>query len=221
MSSERSDPTLADYVAMAISPALIMGLVGSLVFFLLEVFYSGQYEGRLQWILFFFVFGAVLIARVSMMGDIAGRANLYGLTLGFLVWLGMQFYVEYPADSPAAHLSFLINLVLVGLVWWCAHRLTWDCTHLPEDNDPGGEGLLQEAAGTGHEDRGPTAEGEEGAKRPGWLERYRRYREEKKKRRALGVWVVYFSLAALPLFGLGQSLIPPGDPRRRTAFWLI
>jgi hypothetical protein len=38
----------------------------------------------------------------------------------------------------------------------------------------------------------------------------------------MGHWVVYFSLAALPLFGLGQSLIPVEDAgRRRYAFWLM
>ena len=64
MSSDRPNQTLADYVALAISPALLMALVGSLVFFLLEIFYSesGAYKGKLQWILFFFVFGAVLVA---------------------------------------------------------------------------------------------------------------------------------------------------------------
>src|SRR6516225_9810678 len=97
MSNERSDQTLADYVVTALSPALIMALVGSLVFFLLEVLYSGKYEGRMKWILFFFVFGIVLIARLSMMPE-APRAPLYGLVLGLLTWLGLQAFVEYPAD---------------------------------------------------------------------------------------------------------------------------
>ncbi len=61
MASERVEPTLADYVVIVLSPALIMGLVGSLAFFLLEVMYRGQYEARLSWTLFFFVFGAVLV----------------------------------------------------------------------------------------------------------------------------------------------------------------
>src|SRR5262249_26026778 len=56
----------------------------------------------------------------------------------------------------------------------------------------------------------------------GWWDRYRRYRDEKKRPHNPGVWVVYFSLAALPLYGVGQSLIPAGDAdKRRTAFWLM
>lgn len=37
MSSDRPRQTLADYVALAISPAIIMGLVASRVFFLIRV----------------------------------------------------------------------------------------------------------------------------------------------------------------------------------------
>ena len=57
----------------------------------------------------------------------------------------------------------------------------------------------------------------------GWWERYRRFREERRRRpHTPGVWVVYFSLAALPLYGLGQSLIPAYDEsRRRYVFWLM
>src|SRR5947207_11120062 len=36
--ANRLDKTAADYIAIAVGPALIMAMVGSLVFFLLEVF---------------------------------------------------------------------------------------------------------------------------------------------------------------------------------------
>jgi hypothetical protein len=226
MAAERERPTLADYVALAFSPALIMGLVGSLVFFLLQVLYAGEYEGRLRWILFFFVFGAVLIARVSMTAGISNRAGLYGACLGFVTWLGMQTFVKYPQESAGAELSWLINMGLIGVVWWCAHKLTWDCTHIEEESDVGGGGLLEEAGfekGADTATSPPPAEEKELA--PGleaWWQRYQRYREGRGKKRALGVWVVYFSLAALPIFGLGQSLIPGEDgAARRYVFWLM
>src|SRR5262249_5399974 len=143
MASERPNQTAVDYVTIVLSPALIMGLVGSLVFFLLEVLYKsdGAWKERLQWILFFFVFGAVLNARISMNGDIAGRARLYGSILALAAYLGMQSFVEYP--DGIRELSFLVNLVLITVVWWCAHRLTWDCTNVDEETDMSGEGLLQ------------------------------------------------------------------------------
>src|SRR5262249_22399021 len=112
MPRDASRTTLADYVALAICPALIIGLVVSLVFFLAEVLYAGQYPERLRWMLFFFVVGAVFIARISMTGGISERAWTYGLVLGVLVFIGMQAYVQYPKESAAGQLSWLINLGL-------------------------------------------------------------------------------------------------------------
>src|SRR5262249_32196843 len=145
MAADRPEKTLADYVAIAISPALIMALVGSLVFFLLEVLYRGDYQARLQWILFFFVFGAVLVARISMQEGIADRATLYGLVLGSLVWTALLLSVEYPAGGPLAGLGWAVNLGLIAIIWWSAHRLTWDCTLIDDNADASGAGLLEVA----------------------------------------------------------------------------
>ena len=189
MSSDRPNQTLADYVALALSPALVMGLVGSLVFFLIEVCYplQGEYKDHLQYIFFFFVFGAVLVGRISMTQGVAGRAGLYGLVLAGAAWAGMQVYVQYPKDSAAASFSWLINLVLVGVVWWCAHRLTWDCTQIDEETEVGGEGLLQatglEKPADDAANKAPTEETEINSdkKEPGiligWWEKFERYRE--------------------------------------------
>src|SRR5262249_27656923 len=49
-----------------------------------------------------------------------------------------------------------------------------------------------------------------------WIGRYQKHREEQRKKpHTPGVWVIYFSLAALPLFALGQSLVSPDDTERR------
>lgn len=236
MASKTLQKTLGDYVTIAMSPALIMALVGSLVFFLLEVLYVGQYSGRLQWTMFFFVFGAVLIARIAIEQP-DGTAGLYALALGCVVFLAMMSFVEYPPGGPLANFDWAINLGLMGLVWWCAHRLTYDCTLIDDSVDASGKGVL-DAAGleeqpveaNGSEETSDRNEQDDGSKNPspragvmGWIDRYRNYRDtEAKKPHTPGVWVVYFSLAALPLFGLGQSLIPAEDAdRRRYVFWLM
>ena len=229
MAGERTGQTVADYVTIVLSPVLVMGLVGSLVFFLLEVFYraDGPWKDRLQWILFFYVFGSVLTARISMMGDIAKRSKLYGIVLAFVTYLGMGAYIEMPEGIRP--FSFLVNLFLILLVWWCTYRLVWDCTNVDETADMNAAGLLQvsgmEAEPKSEEE---VIEAEEVAgkgKLSGfdlWWHRYQRYRERQGKKRSLGVWVVYFSLAALPIFGLGQSLIPATAPERRQfSFWLM
>src|SRR5439155_26446049 len=80
MAADREPPTLADYLVTAVSPVLIMLMVGSLVFFLVEVLYAGQYSDRLLYSLFFFVIGTVLVARIAIQID-GSRAMLYGLGL--------------------------------------------------------------------------------------------------------------------------------------------
>ena len=163
----------------------------------------------------------------------ASRASLYGLVLAVLTWIGMQIYVDYPKDNATASFSWLINIGLVGVVWWCSDRLTRDCTQIDEETEVGGEGLLQ-ATGLEKPDENATkkkAAVETDAptkekRAPGWLigwwERYERFREGRNKQRVLGAWVIYFSLGALPLFGLGEALIPAEETaRRQYAFWLM
>ncbi len=223
--AERARPSLIDLVAVAISPVLIMGMVGSLTFFLIEVLYAGQYSGRLVYTMFFFVAGAVLIARISIeMGS--RQAGLYALGLGGAVFLAMLSYVEYPNPTLRA-VGPLINLGLMALVWWSANRLTWDCTHLDEDRKASGRGLLV-AAGLEESPDAEEPEAEGSAKNPkkrakkrSWFERFQAYREaQRKKPHTPGTWVVYLGLAALPVFALGQSLISPDDVERRRATFL-
>src|SRR5438105_933075 len=129
MNGNQPRKTLADYVAIAICPVLLMVLIGSLVFFLIEILYGGDFEGRLRWVFSFFVFGAVLVARISMRDDIASRAGAYTAVLGGAAWIALQLYVQYPSGSFAASFGWLINLALIAIITWCAYQLTWDCTH--------------------------------------------------------------------------------------------
>ena len=111
--------------------------------------------------------------------------------------------------SAARSLSPVINLGLITIVWWSSGKLVRDCTNIDEDSDISGEGLLQ-ASGLDNTAKSDAeivpAPGTEQTSATGivaWWERYQRYRREREKKRTLGVWVVYFSLAALPLFGSG------------------
>ena len=113
--AKRLRMTNADYVAIAVSPALVMALVGSLVFFLIEVLYVGDYKARLNYVFALFVFATVLIARIAIeMGS--ERAVLFALPLGVAIFLFMVRFIEQPSA-----LSHLINLCLMFVVWWCAH----------------------------------------------------------------------------------------------------
>ncbi|HEX3152868.1 MAG TPA: hypothetical protein VHR66_32650 [Gemmataceae bacterium] len=228
MAIKREPPTAADVIVMALSPVLIMSLVGSLVFFLAEVFYAGQYQGRLQYTLFFFVVGAVLVGRVAVTVD-RTRAWLYGGFLALVTFIALRVWVDYPEDSPMTPLKDLINAILIGVVWWSSNRLCWDCTFIDENRPGSGKGLL---AAAGWEKRpgirpDVVEDIQEDERRypagmQGWYRRFDQWQKSRsKKPHTPGLTVVYFSLAALPIFGLGQTLIPADDSGRRAyTFWL-
>ncbi len=204
----RLNKTLADYIGIAISPALIMVMVGSLVFFLVEVFYQGQYGERLHFILALFVMAIVLVARLSIEFG-SEHATLYGIPLAIVTVLALAKFVDR---------GLIINVGLMAIIWWSAHKLTWDCTLIDETEDASGEGLLQSA---GLEEAAEDAHGSSPDARKGLWQRMRE-RFSSKGPHAPGVWIVYFSLAALPLFAIGELCLPKDDPgRRQYAFRLL
>jgi hypothetical protein len=227
MAKLRREKTLADYVVIAISPALIMTLVGSLAFFLLAVAYRGQFETRVQWVLFWFVMGAVLVARIAIEQE-KEQASLLGWILAGLTGLFVYKYIEPEAQ--------IVAWVLLAVIWWCSWKLTWDCTLIDDGADSSGEGLIEAAglvggkdgvhpqsAGSSIADRAPRAEAQEpDDERPtGWHRLISDKSQRRRRPHAPGLWVVYFSLAALPLFGVGQLFIPAVQSDRRSYAFLL
>jgi hypothetical protein len=225
MLDKRDGTPVVDLAVLVASPALIMLMVGSLVWFLVDVLRPTQYPDRLLWCLSFFVFGAVLLARLTIEHG-SSYAAIYTVFLAGATFLAMIRFVDYPGDVAGA-VGAAVSLALMALTWWLANRLTWDCTHLDEDRRTSGRGLLAAAGWDGAPPDEPDTDDAEEAAKPrkkdspglmGWLERLWRYREARRRRpHTPGTWVLYFGLAALPLFALGQSLVPAGDADRRRA----
>ena len=150
-----------------------------------------------------FVLGIVAIARISIeQGGL--RAVPFGVVLGGLVAFAVARYV------PDA---FALASVLLAIVWWVSTRLVYDCTVVDQSVDASKKGLMQwlrsadqdgaEFAAseqplgvTGRDEHAPQRRG--GAWIGAWI-------NPTSTKFAPGVWVVYFSLAALPHFGLGQA----------------
>lgn len=212
--AKRLDKTLADYVVSGVMPALLIGLLVSLCFFLLELAYSGAYMGQMKWILFFFIVGTVLIARISMRGDISERAGLYGIALAIAAGLAMVRFVDIPKTALGGF-GWLIPFSLMSIIWWSAHKLTQDSTWDDEQDDDGGGLLDTKAAEAQVEETRKT-------KSAHWFDRYQADRQEEQRKKKPGIMVIYFSLAALPLFGVGQAMIPATNIEgRRYAFWML
>lgn len=228
MPKPRLEKTPADYVAIAIGPVLIMLLVGSLVFFLAEVATRGAAVGTFHWILAWYTLATVLISRIGIEQG-RGYAAGYGLALGAVTSLVIVRLVN--AYVPLA-------LLLLGVVWWATGKLVWDCTLIDDQQDASGQGLLQASGLETAADGGPDDQANAPRSQPGgdssneadatnpagtaksadrsfWTRIADRLSNapleggsRNRKPHAPGVWVVYFSLAALPLFGLGQLVIP-------------
>lgn len=212
--ARRPPATLADYVLVGINPALIMVLIDSLVFYLLAIFYGGGYDARVMFIFAMFIMGAVAVCRISM-EEGAGYAANFGFPLGLVALFAINRFGQF--TGALAPFSALINAGIIGLIWFLAHKLTWDCTLFDERADTSDQGLLQAA---GLEGEQPVSdenaaedpidpllvvrEEEPKEELPAWLKWF----EPSKRPHAHGVWVIYFSLLALPAFGLGQWFLP-------------
>lgn len=240
MARTRLEKTLADYIVIAISPVLIMLLVGSLVFFLLQASYRGQFESRLHWIMFWYVFAAVLVARIAI-EEGKEHARMFGIVMGAVAAIAVWRFVD----------SAWLGWLMLGVVWWCSSKLTWDCTMIDDSEDASGEGLLEVAGLNGTQPveppkqqkpiEPPEEKPKKKKKRKGKKSKSKKDQESSseqvatptvldesdaansnQKTHSPGLWVVYFSLAALPLFGIGQLLIPMAEADRRTyAFQLL
>jgi uncharacterized protein DUF4129 len=187
--------TLADHLVITFSPLLIMVLVGSLSFFLIQVFFRGEAIGSVRWVMFWFVMAVVLVSRIGIEQG-QTHAAIYGGGLAIATW----FYLM------RVHPAFILGMLLLGIVWWCANKLTWDCTLIDEDEDASGGGLL-ENVGERKIDPAP----------PPTKKATKGERRKVKAPHSPGLWVIYFSLAALPIFGIGQMLIARDDEAARRA----
>jgi hypothetical protein len=186
---KRAEKTGLDYLVTALSPLLIMLLVGSLVFFLIEVFYRGEMAGGIRWVMFWFVGAIVLVSRIGIEQS-PGHAAIYGAALAGATWIFLMM----------THPAFLVGIVLLALVWWSSHKLVRDCTLIDDQDDSSDKGLLEKA--------NVTQKANAKKDHPkGTNDRKRKAPESTKKKHSPGRCLLYYSLAALPLFGIGQLFL--------------
>ena len=187
--------TTIDYLIIAVCPILIGLLVGSLAFFVLECTQAGRHDQRVRWIVTCFVVAIVGISRISIEIDRA-RAGAYGIALASVTFLAVTMFSPVP---------FPAMLVIVGLTWWASHKLTWNCTFIDEKEEDIGRGLLEP-----EED-----EQSEKKERHGWAFVKSLFIESEDRRHAPGIWIIYFAVVAIPIFTLGQWMIPVSDAASR------
>ncbi|MEC9093771.1 MAG: hypothetical protein VX438_13750, partial [Planctomycetota bacterium] len=206
---------MGGWIVELVAPALIMMMTGSLTFFLVEIFYYGDFPMRVKWVLALFVFASVLVSRISIMEGYE-RSVAYGLVLG-----GATVFVLTRLSEVSLFLSFL----LIAVIWWFNSKLTWDCTVIDNTKDSTDRGLLSRLRWDNQTDKtavdqaadadktlGTSTENPE--KTDSWTQRLF---AKKNIPNTPGVWVLILSLAAFPIFGFGQGLLND-DLRRQHAF---
>jgi hypothetical protein len=188
--NQRRHQTFADYAAVALCPSLIVLLISSLVYFVVMCVYRGGYSGRIGYIWFMFILGAVAIARLSIQ-ESRKYAMGYAAVLGIATFFVLSRFMT--VQGSLAGLSPIINGLMIAMVWFLADRITFDCTLIDEDADASGRGLLD-----GLTDEGP---GDQDAKQ----------HATRKRGHQPGKTVLWLTAAALPIFGLGQTMLPDGE----------
>ena len=205
-------PEGLDYLLASIAPFFIIGMIGALVFFLITVCYQGSYTQRLMWILGLYTVASVLIARIAIEQS-RTLSYAYMLALaGATLLVTPQFFV---VTGPMAIFSFPILIALLVIVAVLADRITFDCTSMNEQVQSSGVGILQ-SLGLIQSERN-AAEKEKPNLRKSDNQQIEPTPSERKtansRKHNPGVWVLYFALLALPLFGLGQLIIQNPEDR--------
>ena len=217
-SANHHDPVFP-LLMMAINPALIMAMVGSLVFFLLHLMYAGEFETRINYVFSLFVFATVLIARIAI-EEGKEQALPFGLALAIAIGMVLLRF----------QLNVVLTVLLVSTVWWCVHRLTWDCTVLANDPEGPGHGLLrsirlaQDAVQGGPSPSEQTTSSGKShpasptgvARRWWWI-----VAGTDRRPQAPGTTILWFALAAFPLFGIGSLFSVSARGSRQYAFLLF
>ncbi len=211
-----------------LGPVLVMFMVGSLVFFFVEILYRGPHTARLCWVLGLFTFASVLVSRVSIQAG-TERGTFYGLALAIATFITSITIVDFQYEGLGI-MEPVIIASLIGLVMWSSSKLTWDCTVVDSSRDVSASGLLDlagrkaSAAKRAVESKiSVEAEKERIAETLGSSQLGRsvlsRLFVRGSQENTPGLWVFYFSLFALPVFGLGQWFVV-ADPRQGHA-WIF
>lgn len=145
--------TATDFLIDFLTPLMILLMVYSIIFFLLDVryIYSEVHDKNLRFLAGFFVLGIVAVNRV-VATDNTGESYMYVMALGAV----MAFYTfvttsAYDVGSVARNFlnnpyqATMFNMVLVVFMWWLVNRLMYECI-IDENKSAGDVGILTGSA---------------------------------------------------------------------------
>ncbi|MFQ6133535.1 MAG: DUF4129 domain-containing protein [Armatimonadota bacterium] len=195
VSAEEAAPPLdddrTDLLTEVAIPLSVMGLLSSFLYYLLElrsVFWGSESDAMLRWVCFFFLMGTIGVTRLrTRYGDqVIAAPYMIGLAaaIGVFVWVFTQRSGPVVRTGLPAMLDLLFTYAVVAVIWYAASRLTRECTAEETRQEAAEHGMLEGMVERGKTE-GAQPEDRRSIRHPGWL-------------------VMYFSLAALVVFALGE-----------------
>ena len=215
------DKTFNRVLMEIVGPALIICMIGALVFFLIDIFYRGPHSARLGWVLGLFTIASVLVSRISIEAGI-DRALMFGSALSLATFIVTLRLVDFEYGN-LAFLEPVVILAFIAVVMWCANRLTWDCTMIDESRDVSSIGLTELVKRKISQRKSPGKSG----KQPSVKKDLDKPADDPAQPTSLGrkillalfansstknspgLWVFYFAIDAFPIFGFGQWFAQP------------
>ncbi len=201
-----------DWLTEIAIPLGVFGLLGSLVYYLIEVrtvLSGGASVGPLRWVVVWFLLATIGIARIRTKYGGAAIAGYYSALLagsiGLFVWVYTGQLGPMYGGAADRTTALIFNWAMVGLIWWAATAVTREAT-LEENVETQLEGglwslLADEWQYPDQEDK-PEAPVDSAQVRP----------------RHPGRLVLWVSLAALLLFAVGQRTVGAEREHARMAF---
>lgn len=207
-----NDRPLFSLLLQVANPALIIAMVASLIFFLIEIFYRGPHVLRLNVIMTLFTIATVLISRISIEAG-KERAAAFAALLGLATLATTSVVVDFEYENLAV-LEPVVIIFLIVIVMWVSNRLVWDCTLMGRTRDVSAMGLLE--ALRQKVVPGARAEREKRKVRAAQKDKesfnvFQFMLGRNSKNTTPGLWVFYLAVAAFPIFGMGQYFVNPNS----------
>ena len=201
-----------DLLLQVANPALIIAMVASLIFFLIEIFYRGPHVIRLNVIMTLFTAATVLISRISIEAG-KERAALFAAGLAIATLATTSVIVEFEYQQFAA-MEFVVIVALIVIIMWVSNRLVWDCTLLGRNRDVSAMGLtevIRQKFVRSNNNAAKTSKRAKSSavKQANGFNFFEFMLGRNGKNSTPGLWVFYLAVAAFPIFGFGQWFVSP------------
>ena len=230
--------TWTDFLIDFTTPFMILIMIASPIFFLLDVrfVYTEVSDWNLRWFAFWFVLGVValnrLIAREGKEESILYALALMGAVIAYTTLTTTAYGVGTVSKGfqNSGWFALIFNTTLVGFIWWFTNRLTHECC--VDDNPLAGDiGMLTSTAIKFR--RAISQENKPANKRAlladglldmeavdplDWQKPKRKAKlqldamSERLPKRHPGISIFYFSVPVMIAFALGQRVVQHGGP---------